>query len=108
MSLGLVWKSIRPWVRQKLNSLRTWPINYYLGALLFFVGLMLLIYLPQKQVEWYGRAIKPEKTPDYVNAFRQTLAQILTGLFLFIGLYLTWRRIAATQASAIADQGKKL
>ncbi|MFP3867872.1 MAG: pentapeptide repeat-containing protein [Desulfobacteraceae bacterium] len=66
-----------------------------LGALGVFA--LALWKVPEWQVAGYGDVIKPEKIPDYVNEFLKTLAQILGGLVLLYGLYLTWRRITATE-----------
>ena len=66
-----------------------------------------LWYVP----EWQGTRVPDDvssaDTLRLVNEYRRTLAQIIGGLALLFGLYLTWRRIAATETSVeIANESQ--
>ena len=74
------------------------------GLLILAVAVFLgaaLWKLPQYQV---GRStgLTPENQFNRENEARKTLAQILGGLALLFGLYLTWRRITAAEKTAEA------
>jgi len=75
-----------------------------LGVLsLIFVVLWIV---PEWQVEHLEKA-REEDVPRLINEYRWTLAQIIGGLGLLFGLYLTWRRITATEESVrVAQEGQ--
>lgn len=67
-----------------------------LGAITFLV---LMIFILWKVPEWQLRdsGLEVKERVELENDTRATLAQIFGGLFLFTGLYFTWRRITATE-----------
>jgi len=51
--------------------------------------------------------LTPEQYLELQNSYRATIVQTLGGLFLLLGLYLTWRRVAATERQVeIAGEGQ--
>ena len=70
------------------------------GALALF-----LWKIPELQVQQFSN-VKPEDRV-LVNEYRKTLVQMIGGLLLLVGLYLTWRRIAATERNVqISQEGQ--
>ena len=73
-----------------------------LVVLIFSVGV--LLWLPPQQVEQVQGDYELAKLED---EYRRTLAQILGGLALLYGLYLTQRRIVATEENVkVAEEGQ--
>lgn len=60
--------------------------------ILFFFFIYLLQQVPHWQVAQFG-ITNPKDLADAENSYRATLAQILGGIAIGIGLYYTWRRI---------------
>jgi hypothetical protein len=89
-----------------------------LRKLLLWVGsvvvLILAVWLiPQWQVESYNESlaveekIPPERLLSLENEYRKTVAQIIGGAVLLVGLYFTYRRIAAADRSVrISQEGQ--
>jgi uncharacterized protein YjbI with pentapeptide repeats len=79
-----------------------------------FVVLILAVWLvPQWQVEGYnetlpyGEQLPPETLLMLENEYRKTLAQIIGGTALLVGLYFTYRRItAADRTVRVAQEGQ--
>jgi len=77
-----------------------------LGLGVFSILIAVLWFVPESQVEHLAQ-VKEEDIPKLINEYRRTLAQIIGGFFLLFGLYLTWRRIAATEESVrVAQEGQ--
>ena len=89
------------------------------GLLLVLGGLVVLGLvvwalwcIPPWQVEQVRvRLDKPEKyeyrLATLEDEYRRTLAQSIGGFFLLVGLYLTWRRIVATEKNvSVAEEGQ--
>ena len=70
----------------------------------------ILILILWKVPEWHvEQVIGPagRRHPDFprlADEYRKTLAQILGGVFLLYGLYLTWRRTRATEEGQITER----
>ncbi|AKB29518.1 Pentapeptide repeat family protein [Methanosarcina siciliae T4/M] len=77
-------------VKQLYGKVKVYPLI----SLLFIITVFLLIALPHWQVS--GINDITEKVIQE-NQFRATLAQILGGVAIGIGLYYTWRRIAIAE-----------
>jgi len=78
-----------------------------LGIGLFCVAYLVLWDLPIR----YTASVTTEEAASRVvaeNSLRATLAQILLGLGIFVGLYLTYRRIRATERQAKAAEDGQL
>lgn len=59
--------------------------------------------VPQWQLSGYGE-LKPEMRIPLENELRKTLAQILAGVFIFVGAYFAWRRVTAAEQSVMVTQ----
>ena len=79
------------------------------GGLLLLGGLVVLGLvgwalwcIPQ----WQAEHVKeyPYQLAKLTDEYRRTLAQSIVGFFLFVGLYLTWRRIMATEENVRVAQ----
>ena len=84
----------------------------WLGLGLAGLGVVVLIsWLPPWQVEHVrGRLDKPAdeyRLATLEDEHRRTLAQILTGGGLLVGLYLGWRRVRAAEEGQITDRFTK-
>ena len=80
------------------NFFSSWPI-VLVG--LIFSGWALL-YLPQHQVEQVqGEPLELAKLTD---EYRRTIAQVLGGVWLLVGLYLGWRRVRAAEETQLTER----
>jgi uncharacterized protein YjbI with pentapeptide repeats len=81
-----------------------------IGAAILVTIIIILIILwkvPEWQVAYLENNIEPKDLFDKENEARRTVAQIIGGFALLIGIYLTWRRIAATERNLeIAQDGQ--
>lgn len=77
-------------------------------AITFFLAVG-VVRVPKWQVQRDLRAdrISWSDVPQQENEYRKTLIQIAGGVVVAIGLYLTWRRIQATEESQVTDRFSK-
>lgn len=82
-------------------------IQYSKTCLLTIIILLVFIYLiqeiPQWQVAQFG-ITNPKDLADAENSYRATLAQILGGIAIGIGLYYTWRRVTIAEKELKVSQ----
>lgn len=77
--------------------------NVLITALIMAICILLLFYIPKLQ-------LLDEHIPDTVsridleNKARATLAQIIAGVFVLVGLYLGWRRIKVSEQGQITER----
>ncbi len=80
--------------------------NILVFALIAFICAFVLIYVPKWQLLDEG-ITDPKERIELENKLRMTLSQTLGGLFILVGLYFAWRRIAATErAVEVSQQGQ--
>jgi len=75
-----------------------------LGVLVVLLIVVCTVYIPKWQLNYYHSTI-PKGSKDYIeleDKLRKTLIQVCGGLIVFLGLYLTYRRIRATEKQAEA------
>ena len=74
-------------------------------GLMLFLGVALLVVvlwkLPVWQVQQFGKITGVERS-KWENEYRKTLAQIIGGLVILFGVYLTYRRVTAAEARRAA------
>lgn len=92
-------ESLRPWVQRAWPQVK-WPVVIVVS--LYFM-VTLLVWLPQRQLPDSGLSLKERLHQENEN--RKTLAQIMGGLFILVGVYLTWRRIRATEGQLRTMEG---
>ncbi|HWD88784.1 MAG TPA: pentapeptide repeat-containing protein [Mucilaginibacter sp.] len=76
---------------------------YTIVAIILFVSIFLLWKIPVWQLKKQKDLSKNEKL-TLENEFRKTIAQILGGSFVLIGLYFTWNQLSATRESISISQ----
>lgn len=67
-----------------------------IAIILFLIFIYLIQQVPHWQVSQFG-ITNPKDLADAENSYRATLAQILGGIAIGIGLYYTWRRISIAE-----------
>lgn len=74
---------------------------------LVLLGLLVAWKGPEWQLASRAASLPPDRYLELQNSYRATIVQALGGLFLLLGLYLTWRRVTATeQQVVIAGEGQ--
>jgi hypothetical protein len=92
-----LWENVKKDSRQLYEKV----VKYPLISLLFIIAVLLLIALPHWQVSGIDNSTV-QATQE--NQDRATLAQILGGVAIGIGLYYTWRRIGIAEKELKATQ----
>lgn len=92
-------ENIRKEIRQLYEKVKLYPLI----SLFFIIAILLVITLPYLQVNYQGISNNTEKA-TLENQYRATLAQILGGIAVGIGLYYTWRRITIAEEDLKATQ----
>ncbi len=96
-------------VREKLRAGGTYRKLLNIGiasAALFLIGFGLL-RIPELMVDRYGSTAEPLKRAEYtrlVDDYRKTLAQILAGAALLVGLIVTWKQYRLAKEGHITDR----
>ena len=98
MRLSLKIKSVWRWVSGSRRTRIALLLLLVLGALS-----LLLWKVPQWQLLGHSDLMTKDRvSPE--NELRKTLAQILAGLFVFVGGYFAWRRVAAAEQTVLVTQ----
>jgi len=88
------------------SSLPRW-LRISLSAVVVGIPLLVALYeLPKLQIAQLG-GLRPQERFEYENEARKTLAQIIAGGALLLGLYFTWRQLTITQEGQITDRFTK-
>jgi hypothetical protein len=70
--------------------------------------LLTLLWLPEWMVNRYnGKSLSRSEYTNAVDEYRKTLAQIIGGCALLVGLYFTWRTTKAAEDGRITDRFSK-
>ncbi len=92
------------------RKIRWRNINFWWALRIIIVGLFLiwlLMIVPIVQVSPFREELTPNEFVTQINDYRRTIAQIIGGIGLLIGLWLTWRRIRATERNVeVAQEGQ--
>lgn len=75
---------------------------------LFSILIAFLWFVPQLQGKYFSQDVRPENIPALVNEYRRTWAQLVGGLALIFGLYLTWRRVEIFQQTLETTQDQQV
>jgi hypothetical protein len=91
-------------IRSLCTLLRRYP--FLSGILALAIFSLALRYIPQWQIA--GADIRSDKERlELIDKARGTLAQIIAGLGIAVGLYFTWRRIAAAERTVqVTEEGQ--
>lgn len=86
------------------NALPT--IGYTAAIVVFVCAIFILIFVPQRQVSSLRNAkgVNAKDVFKAENDARTTLAQILGGFAVLIGVAVTWRNLTATKEGQITDR----
>lgn len=68
----------------------------------------LLWFVPQLQGRYFSQGVAPGELAALVNEYRRTLAQIIGGIVLLLGLYATWRRVEIAERTLEATQDQQV
>jgi Pentapeptide repeats (8 copies) len=74
------------------------------GALALVIVVSVLAYLPRWQGAQWADHVAPDQVPTLINEFRRTLAQIIGGFALLLGLYFTWKRIEVAREEQLTER----
>jgi len=101
-------KKLTSYLYQCSEKIRQYPhINLFILIVGFILATLILIFIPLIQVSHYG--INNTTTEaDLENQFRVTLAQILGGVAIGIGLYYTQKRVSAAEKSLSITQESQI
>jgi uncharacterized protein YjbI with pentapeptide repeats len=78
------------------------------GITIVATVLSFLWFVPQIQGRYFSTGVPASEVPALINDYRQTWAQILGGLALLLGLYLTWRRVDVSQQTLETAQEQQV
>lgn len=97
--IGLLFKNILRDLKTVAGKIQEYPL-----ATLFFIGSVLFLFLyPYVQVAHWGINNVTEAA-TLENEYRATLAQMLGGVAIGIGLYFTWKKILISQDGQITER----
>src|SRR4051794_17650842 len=100
-------------MHRKLRSKRLWKrgLTILVWALLTSAVALSLIAVIRKIPEWQQVLSSPEMKPDrrveLENDIYKNFAQILGGVFILIGFYLTWRNVHVANEGQITTRFTK-
>lgn len=83
--------------------------RWLIGAVVLELLVLAIVAIPKYQVNAALESgfIEPSEIPVRVNEYRKTVIQLVGGLVVAVGLYLTWRRIIATERTVyLSEQGQ--
>ncbi len=92
------------WVRVRPRP----PLGLFLAITLSVVAAVLIAWkVPIWQLASRAASLAPDRYLELQNAYRATIVQALAGIALLVTIYLTWRRVAATERQVqIAGEGQ--
>ena len=101
-----MWDKITALLRSQSNIRLPWP----LVGVVVVVGMGLVLWqvpvwqVPSKVIDSGGDSvpIDAERRAELENEFLKTLAQIMAGVVILVGVFYTARRVAATEKTAEA------
>mgnify|MGYP001615131551 CR=1 FL=1 len=107
---------LRRWFRRGLRFFFDWLRWWWrhpavrravtLVAAVFIVATTVyaVIRVPLYQDQHWGSGLSPLERATLVNEFRRTLAQIIGGVFVLVGLYFAWKRIEVSREDQITER----
>lgn len=104
LSIGRVLEPGRFAMRQSPPYAMSIDWGVVAATLIVISALILLWKLPRWQVVRAGRELSASNVLELVNEYRRTLAQILGGTLLLVGLYATWEQVAIAARGATLEE----
>jgi uncharacterized protein YjbI with pentapeptide repeats len=93
-------------INKAIQKIIRYTISVFVSIFLIVIFLFILQQVPQWEVAKFGMT-NPKDLAEIENSYRATLAQILGGIAIGIGLYYTWRRvIIAEKELKISQEGQ--
>ncbi|MDY9926446.1 pentapeptide repeat-containing protein [Methanosarcina sp.] len=89
--------------RQLYEKVTEHPLNYLIFIITVIILVLLLIVLPYLQVNYHGINNATEKA-TLENQYRATLAQIIGGGAVLIGLYFAWGNLTNAREGQITER----
>ena len=94
-------------VMQNQRNISGWGVKVAVGLLL--VGIVaFLVFVPPLLVNNISPEVPPREVAALVNEYRRTWAQIIGGLGLLVGLFLTWRRVEISDRTLEATRDQQI
>ena len=96
------------WNSYSLKEKKKWRQGFY-ACILFLLIVLALWQIPEIQLGQFSEELElgEEKLLRLKNEYRRTIAQIIAGFAIIIGLFFTWKRIRATEEQvSIAREGQ--
>ncbi len=85
------------------------PNHRYLAGLFILVGIVLVLWVvPEWQAQYHSENVTDESFPLLANEYRKTIAQIIGGFLLLVGVYLNWRRITAVEQEVRSSEDRQI
>ncbi|WP_457652629.1 pentapeptide repeat-containing protein [Rhodocaloribacter sp.] len=80
--------------------------RFLIGVVIVLSIMVAVVAIPKYQVarDLDAGFIRTEQIPAQVNEYRKTVIQIIGGLVVAVGLWLTWRRIVATEKTVVVSE----
>jgi len=106
--VAAAWRTTRVVVRDAVKLVRAFLRRHSL-LLSVIIGLVLLLLALWKVPQWQvaDLSLSAKDRMQLEDEARRTLAQILGGMVVLVGLYLTWRRIAAAERTVqVTEEGQ--
>ena len=96
-------KNYSPFFSRDEKKAIRYVISIFIVILLLLLFLYILQQVPHWQVAKFGMT-NPKDLAEMENSYRATLAQILGGVAIGIGLYYTWRRVTIAEKNLKVSQ----
>lgn len=86
-----------------------WGTKIAVGSVLLVLAVVaFLMFVPALQVRYALQEVPPMETAQLVNEYRRTWAQIIGGLGLLVGLFLTWWRVEISDQTLEATRDQQI
>ena len=94
--LGQIRENTKKDAERYSRVIKQHPLTFLIYIIVFIIVISSLTILPHWQISHFGINNTSDQA-NYENQYRATLAQILGGSAIAIGLYYTWRRVTIAE-----------
>lgn len=97
------WKNAKKEIKQLYEKIKQRPLTCFVCIIVIVTAVTLLVELPYWRVTQFGIA-DPKDLAEMENSYRATLAQILGGIAVGIGIYFAWGNLTTAREGQITDR----